>query len=151
MDYRQEDPLWKKKRGITAMTYNIPHSGGRDVSELLSSRDDDGLYLRGKLAIGIGYGPFVVEIHHIPYAPDYVMYAQLTTNINRKAVILYGSYARAKRSSGLRNNIQLLLTREEAGFVLVDTHSDHERVKHSERAGQYIEVSRSKGVKRSWE
>ena len=132
------------------MTQDVPHGGGRDVSVLLGRRNDDGLDFGREPAVGIGYGPFALEIKHVAHASYDVVNPHLATHVYGETVIF--DYADALHAvGGLTYYGHPLVHVVESGLVLVDAYCDDHGVEHRERPLEYVEVSRSERIEGSGE
>lgn len=130
---------------VSPMLEKVTDRCRRDMGILLRRRDDDGLDVRSKLAVGISYRPFRLEIDHIPDSTHYMSDAEFMALVYGEVVILY--YADTfQRGSGLAYDIHPLVVRKESALVYIDSDCDHHFVKHGQSPLQDIEMTCSKRI-----
>ncbi len=116
------------------------------MRELLRRRYNDGIYFRSKFSVRISNGAFGLEIYHIAHASDYMIDTQFLASIHSQIVVLYDAYT-VEPLDYLTDNVYTLVHIKETALVLIDSHSDHDFVKHRQSTFQNIKMSQRKRVK----
>jgi hypothetical protein len=110
------------------------------MSKLLRRRNDDCLYLGGESAVGVGNRSLGLEIDHVSDTPDYMTDAKFTTYVNGKVIIMNDSHTFHSGSS-LTDDIDLLVIRKETPFSYIDSHGNHDLIKHRKGSLQNVQMT----------
>ena len=130
------------------MFQDIPYGRRRYVRKLLCRRDYYGLDLRSKPPVGIGDGPFILEVEHVADAPDYVRYAMLAAGIDGQFVI-FDDFDALHAADSLAYDVHSLVHGEETALILVDADCDDDFVEHCQRPAEYVQMACGKRIEGS--
>lgn len=147
---RKDHTLGKEDGSIAVMLKDIAHRRGRNMRVLLKGRDDKGLNFRRKPVVHIRNGPLVLEIKHVPHAPDDMMDTFLAASVDGKIIIL-DDFHPTEALGRLTDDVNALVHSEKASLVLIYTHSHDHLVKHGEGAAEDVQMACGEGVERARE
>ena len=92
------------------------------------------------MAVGIGYGLFIVEIRHVADASDDVPYSQLPADVHGQAVIAQDPDSFQVPGS-LTDDVFPLLHGEKASLGLVDSDCHYDFVEDGQGSGKDVQMS----------
>lgn len=132
------------------MLEKVTHSSRRNMSILLSSRNDDSLNIRSQLTVCIRNRPLSLKINHIPHTTHYVSDTKFMTLVNGQVVVLDDADT-LHTGCRLSYYIYPLLIREETSLVDVHSNCDNDFIKHSQSPLEDVEMACSKRIEGSGE